>query len=319
METRASYAIIGAFVLAGIGAMAAFIVWLGQVQFNRDYAEYHVVFEGAVNGLSEGGQVRYLGISVGEVIDLSLDPDDPNNVIAHIRIDAETPVRTDSKAILDFAGLTGVTFIQIQPGTPGANRLRRTAGSPPPVIETEQTQLAVIFESGEDLMANAQVTLANFNALFTENNVENISATLANIREVTGVLAEDEELLQEVTLALRSFADAGQSISDAADSFDTLSESAREDLQSITEGINGAISDARSTIQRLEQAIETVEADLGETTSAVRQPALEAVEEYRLLAQDMRLLMRRMDRIAREIEQNPQAFIQGSPRPYREE
>ncbi|HBH88333.1 MAG TPA: MCE family protein, partial [Hyphomonadaceae bacterium] len=114
METRASYALIGAAVLAAFAALIAFTIWLGKVEFDREFSEYDVVFEGAVNGLSEGGQVRYLGINVGEVVSLSLDRENTENVIARIRVDADTPVRTDSKAYLDFAGLTGVTFIQIR-------------------------------------------------------------------------------------------------------------------------------------------------------------------------------------------------------------
>ena len=155
METRASYALIGAAVLAAFAALIAFTIWLGKVEFDREFSEYDVVFEGAVNGLSEGGQVRYLGINVGEVVSLSLDRENTENVIARIRVDADTPVRTDSKAYLDFAGLTGVTFIQIRPGSPQADLMPGSAANPP-ILETEQTQLQEIFQGGQDLMAMAQ-------------------------------------------------------------------------------------------------------------------------------------------------------------------
>ena len=116
METRANYVLIGSFVMLAAAALVMFAVWVSRVQFNREFAMYDVVFEGAVNGLSEGGEVRFNGIKVGEVTNLALDRRDPNNVIARIRVDAQTPVREDSKAVLDFMGITGVTFIQIDAG-----------------------------------------------------------------------------------------------------------------------------------------------------------------------------------------------------------
>ena len=36
METRANYAVIGAFVIVATLAVAAFVLWLGQSQFSRD-------------------------------------------------------------------------------------------------------------------------------------------------------------------------------------------------------------------------------------------------------------------------------------------
>jgi phospholipid/cholesterol/gamma-HCH transport system substrate-binding protein len=65
METRANYAVIGAFVIVATLAVAAFVLWLGQSQFQRDYKAYDIVFEGPVS-LEDGSAVRYIGIKVGE-------------------------------------------------------------------------------------------------------------------------------------------------------------------------------------------------------------------------------------------------------------
>ena len=320
METRASYALIGASLLAGLAALAAFVVWLGQVQFTREFASYNVVFDGAVNGLSQGGQVRYLGINVGEVTDLSLDRTDPTRVIARIRIDAETPVRVDSKAILDFAGLTGVTFIQIQPGQPGSDLLpkRTGTGDDLPRIETELTQLAEIFEGGQDLLSNAQITLSRLNEVLNAENVESFQKTLAHIEQITGVLAGDEELIDNATQALGALAEAGQAVGKAADAFEGVGSDIRVQLNDISKGAQALIGDARKAMGVAQDAVAESQKGLDETRSALQEPAVVAVEEVRLLAQDLRLLIHRLDRIARDVEQNPQSFIQGSPKPYKE-
>lgn len=318
METRASYALIGASLLAGVIAFAGFVLWLGHLQFNRDFAEYNVVFDGAVNGLSEGGQVRYLGIVVGEVTDLSIDKRQPNRVVARIRIDAETPVRTDSKATLDFAGLTGVTFIQIQPGSDTAPVMPTRTGSDLPVIQSERTSLEEIFYGGQDLIATAQITLAELNEILSGDNVENVEAILENVKVISAAFAEDEQLLKEATRAMTKLADAGGSIDEAAKSLNQLSVEATGLIADLSDGSKLLFADASSAIRRAEQAIDQSETALLETQAAIRKPAVEAIEEIKLLSVDVRLLVRRLDRFARELEQNPQSFIQGSPTPYKD-
>ena len=55
METRANFVLIGAFVFLAMGALVLFSVWISKAQFNQDYSVYDVVFDGPVNGLTEGG------------------------------------------------------------------------------------------------------------------------------------------------------------------------------------------------------------------------------------------------------------------------
>ena len=122
METRANYALIGAFVLMAVAAVVGFALWLGSSQFNRDYAIYDVVFPGPVS-LEEGSSVRYIGIKVGEVETVRIDRRDASMVRARLRGDRTTPVKSDSTAIIDFAGSTGVTFEQSNAGCDAAGPL----------------------------------------------------------------------------------------------------------------------------------------------------------------------------------------------------
>jgi phospholipid/cholesterol/gamma-HCH transport system substrate-binding protein len=64
---------------------------------------------------------------------LRLDRVDPNRVIAHIRVEGQTPVRTDSVAQLNFQGITGVTFIQILAGDPATPLLTSVNGETPQI------------------------------------------------------------------------------------------------------------------------------------------------------------------------------------------
>ena len=196
--------LIGAFVLLGAAALMLFTLWIAGTPLNRDYSTYDVVFEGPVNGLTEGGEVRFNGIKVGEVTRLSLDRQDPNRVIARIRVDADTPVRTDSVAELNFLGITGVTFIQIRAGSPDQPLLEPEDFQPPPVIKTERTALDELFQGGQDLLTVTGETINRINEALSEENVAHVTAILANLETASEKIAADGGLIDSAQSALKS-------------------------------------------------------------------------------------------------------------------
>ena len=128
MERNAHYAAIGLATLVLFLGLILFVVWLARFQFAKEYDVYDIVFYGPVRGLSEGGEVHFNGIKVGEVTALQLDRQNPNKVIARARLTAEVPIKTDSRAVLKPRGVTGGNSIQITAGSPKAALLR--AGQP---------------------------------------------------------------------------------------------------------------------------------------------------------------------------------------------
>src|SRR5579885_1713917 len=108
METRANYALIGLFTLAVIASAFGFVLWFsGAEKPGGGRNPYKVVFPGSVSGLSVGGWVLFNGVRVGEVTKIDIMPQDPSRVYAMIAINSDTPVRSDTKARLEYTGLTG--------------------------------------------------------------------------------------------------------------------------------------------------------------------------------------------------------------------
>ena len=67
MESKAHYALVGTFVLLALMAMIGFVAWLSNAQFDQQYDTYEVGFIGGIQGLSDGSEVRFNGLKVGEV------------------------------------------------------------------------------------------------------------------------------------------------------------------------------------------------------------------------------------------------------------
>src|SRR5262245_65400886 len=95
METRARYALIGLFMLAVIAASFAFVYWLENKGGFSDRESYQIKFQGSVSGLLIGSAVLFNGIRVGEVTDLGLYADAPQDVNATIAVVPCTPIRRE--------------------------------------------------------------------------------------------------------------------------------------------------------------------------------------------------------------------------------
>lgn len=318
METRANYALIGAFVLMAAVAVIGFVLWLGSSQFNRDFAEYDIVFPGPVT-LEEGSAVRYIGIKVGEVESVGIDRRDASMVRARVRVDKSTPVKSDSTAIIDFAGITGVTFIQINAGTEGMGPLQRKPGEDVPVIAAGPTPLAALFDGGTEIVGQASIAIDQANKLLTDENIAAFGETLVNVRDITGSLSQhDDDLLAQTTKTMASLERAGDDLSKAAieaasdaNSVETELQTLNVELKALVAELNTATGDASVTLAESRKAIEAA-------TALVEGGASDTLQQTGLAAQEMRILISRLDRIARELEQNPQGLVVGNPLPYEE-
>jgi phospholipid/cholesterol/gamma-HCH transport system substrate-binding protein len=314
METKANYVLIGAFVFLAAGALALFTLWIAGNPFSRSFEDYDVVFSGPVNGLSEGGEVRFNGIKVGEVTTLRLDRQDPNRVIAHIRVEAQTPVRTDSVAQLNFQGITGVTFIQILAGDPSAPLLESVNGEVPQ-IPTSRTLVDELFQGGQDLLGVSGDTIRKINELLSDENLLHLSSTLSGIDKAVNKIAADDGVLDEATRAMAKINTAVEALETAARSFDTAATSLTTDFHSLS-------TDASSAIQKLDPVLDDARAamkNLNETVTAINKDvtpaASRAIRQVGHSAADFRIILQRLENVLGEIEQDPSQFIYQQPSP----
>jgi phospholipid/cholesterol/gamma-HCH transport system substrate-binding protein len=230
METRANYVLVGAIATAIFASLMLFAVWLTRASFNETFVQYEVVFQGAVRGIAKGGEVRFNGIKVGDVQTLKIDAKDPSRVLAEIRIDATTPVRTTTVARLEPVGLTGVALMQLTPGDPNDPLLKSRFGQPLPQIIAQPGPLDSILAASQTIAQRASDTLDRVQALLTQENIDKISRTLTNLEQASARLDGKEGLLAHSDRAVVALQKGGQDISAAALSVDGLSADARQSL-----------------------------------------------------------------------------------------
>lgn len=313
METRANYGLIGAFVLLAMAAFVLFAVWISKVQFSKEFSVFDVVFEGAVNGLSEGGEVRFNGIKVGEVTKLGLDEKDPNNVIARIRVDANTPVKVDSRAELGLLGITGMTFIQIKAGSPAEPLLNKGIRPYPPRIKTDKTQLDKIFSEGEGLITTGTDTLNSVNEMLREENIERISSILANLEDLTGAVSRNSGIMTDAKRAIQALEGAGLAMNDAAVAVDAASVQFDANVALMTNDTMLLLKDMQDVVKSADQVVGSVE---GVVIDELAPSAEDVMSELSMTLQDVQLLVQRLDGVVAELERDPREFVLGDVKPY---
>ena len=189
METKANYVAVGAFVLACVIGLVVTIMWLAGVQYAQEYSYYSATFKGPVTGLGTGTVTRFNGIDVGRIASLQFDPNDPQAVIVTLQVQPHLNIREDSVASIDSQGLTGATFVEISGGTAKSPILTAKPGQKYPVIRTKQSGLAQLEQSAPEVVAKLDVAASRINDLLNDNNRRAIAQTLANLDEVTTVIA----------------------------------------------------------------------------------------------------------------------------------
>ena len=314
METKANYVLIGVFVLLAAGALALFTLWIAGNPLNRSFADYDVIFEGPVNGLTEGGEVRFNGIKVGEVQTLRLDREDPNTVVAHIRIDAQTPVRTDSVAQLNFMGITGVTFIQILAGDPKKPLLTPVNGVTPRIL-TSRTLVDELFQGGQDLLGVSGDTIKKINELLSDENLAHLTQTLASIDRVAAKIAEDDGLVDSATSALKSINTAAAALEGAAKSVDTAASTITTEVTGLSAGVNSTLADLDPVLKDARVAMENVNSAVEQINTSIAPAATAALQKFGHTASDIQAMMIRLQGLLAQIEQDPSRFVYQQPQP----
>src|SRR5690606_36663530 len=302
METKANYVLIGAFTLAVAVAMLLFGLWTAKYSSDRNWQAYHVVFDEPVTGLTEGGTVQYNGIAVGTVDSLSLAPQDPRRVVARIRVNAEAPVKVDTRAQMSIAGLTVAPFIQLTGCSPVAPRLLPQDKDDVPVILTEASALQNIADTANRLVARLDQVLS-------EENVERIANTLEHIEGMTGAVAGQREDLAALITNTRV---ASEKLVEAVETSNrTMNGIDRELVQKLP----GMVTRLESTLARIDSAAGSADAILGENRNAINSFANDGLAQLGPTLGELRSLVRDLRRISDRFDSNPARYLLGRDAP----
>ncbi|HYD30384.1 MAG TPA: MlaD family protein [Azospirillaceae bacterium] len=310
METRASYMLVGAFVLAFMAGLVGFAVWLTKVQLEDTGDLYYIYFSGSVTGLQEGSPVRYAGIPVGTVTDIRLAPENVSLVRVTAELKDGTPIKSDTIASLELQGLTGTAYVQLTGGTQGAEPLKAGNGEVP-VIRSRPSALAELADVAPQVLNRAAELADRLSVLLSEQNQERISGILANVERLTGDASVAAADARKAMLALEQLAGDARGYTRAlAESADQTLVQTRRTLAEAQDAANGFQQLARTA----NRAAEQLNGLIGENRGPIRDFSEAGLYDLTLLVGELRDLAGTLSRVTTRIERDPAGFFLGGAR-----
>jgi len=344
METRANYAIIGAFTLAVITGAFAFVFWFSGAEKPLGVNLYKVVFNGSISGLATGNPVLFNGVRVGDVSTIDLMPNDPSKVFAVVRVDARVPVRTDTKVKLEFTGLTGSASVALSGKSSDAPPLP-TSAADPAVLYADRSDFQDLLQTAQRIAARASDILDRGDKILTDNEPA-IRASVANVQKFSDALAANSAGVKDFMSAI---ADVGRSIKPLTVKLESLTtdtdnvvkaidpkevhqmvadftgtaaklNAAAAKVDGTLTNLNGFLSttDSKGVFQEVSDAAKSFKRLSDNTDVRTRELfanmtkfSRDGLKEYTGLAEDGRGAVGELSKLIRSVEANPQQFLFG--------
>ena len=311
METRASYVLVGSFVMICLLGMIVAMLWLTGSQYRQEFAYYRTVFTGGVTGLGRGTTVRFNGIDVGSIAELAFDPNNPSSVIVTVQIDPAVPIQSDAVASIQSQGFTGGTFLEIDGGSADAPLLLAKPGEEYPMIPSMPSTLQQLAESGPELVARFNTVGERVGDLLNDENRKAIAETLINLRNTTQVFERRSEdidaTVENLRVASGLLAKTLGNVDSTLAGADRALASADKALSSVDTAvatINGAAATADLTLQKFGKLSD----DAGRVVNG------QGVAQLTQMLAQTRALIASLTRLSQDLEREPSRIIYGDRR-----
>lgn len=289
MERDARYTAVGAFVILVVVMAGLFVYWYSGKSDRRDYTRYEMYFEGSVSGLAVGSQVRYLGVDVGRVVRIRIDPRGVARVQVIADIDSSAPVTDQTLAQLSLQGITGLLFVDLQQRKPGSTVLPMVPSQEYPVIGSVRSDFDVLLATLPDVAARTRELLVHLDDMLSPENTAAISRTLHNLADASQALPQTSRDLQAMVADLKATAAETRSL------VHTINGSAGQ----LAPELVAAVANLRKTSEHAVSLSSSLDAAIGENRADVRAfvrdglPQLQqTLREARAALQDVRSLSR---------------------------
>jgi phospholipid/cholesterol/gamma-HCH transport system substrate-binding protein len=287
MEREANYAAVGAFVLLVALVAALFVYWYSDSREHHSYNRYEIYFTGSVSGLERGASVRYLGVAVGRVIDMRIDPRDSSRVEVNVDVDSRTPISEHTVAELQLQGVTGLLYIDLSEDRENKRAAPEVAGLTYPVIRSAPSRFDVVLASLPEMLVSANDVVQRAQKLLSDDNLNAVTAALGNFHRASSNLPETLHNLNVLINDLRS----------ASAELSASAHSAHDMLSSVDPDVRAATRQLHTIADHLEDASGQLDKVIAENRKDIRSftrdglPEIERfVREGRAAAQDIRAL-----------------------------
>lgn len=306
MENKSHAMAAGTFVLVLAVLLAGLALWLTRDR--HEYKLYELSTADAISGLQNQATVRYKGVAVGKVTDITFDDAQQGNVLIRIAVDSKAPVSTTGTfGMLGYQGVTGIAHIQLDDlMPPGAEIPHGESGLPR--LPMKSSPLSVLADQGMTILSKVDEATKRINQLLGDENQERFSSLLSNLSDAAGNVSQ---VTRSMNITLR------EQVVPAVREFPAMAQDARRAMQAMERAGDEAGALAKD-VRKLTTAVQESGGVLEQMTVGSQSMARAAERFDRATlpginqaTSDVSSAARQLGSAVSGIEDNPQALIYG--------
>jgi phospholipid/cholesterol/gamma-HCH transport system substrate-binding protein len=299
MEREANYAAVGAFVLLVALVGALFVYWYSDQREHRIFKKYEIYFDGSVSGLERGAAVRYLGVGVGRVQLMGIDPRDPGRVEVVVSIDSSTPISDKTLAELQLQGVTGLLYIDLQQIKEGFELPAAVPSIQYPVIRSARSRFDLFLARLPDVLASAGEVVDRATRVLSDKNITAITSALGNIEKASAGLPQT---LRDVNSLLAELRGATADLSASA-------KGARQIVDTAGPEVISAVQRVRVVADNLAKATDQIQQLIGDNRQDVRSFTRDGLPELERLLREGRAAADEIRDLSSSLRENPSQLL----------
>ncbi|MEA1896820.1 MAG: MlaD family protein [Bacteroidota bacterium] len=321
MNRRTQKIRLGIFIVFGNAILITLIVFFAANKLFEKTDTYFIAYNDvSVSGLEVGSPVKYLGIRIGTIAEISIDPQDINSIIVELAVEPGTPIKNDTRADIVTMGITGLKAIEIRGGS-NQSSFKKTrdyinAGSS--TAEEITGKATIIAEKTERVINNLQIFTEPENLNKFTDAAENINFLADQLKSTTQLFellirenrSEIRETVKTAHLIAGNLNESSQTINEAANSINNVIKG--DTIQRIL-GNAHAIS-----LQLKETDLKTLIHNLAEMTEQTRVLLYKIDQELDLNSQEfnesvrlLKITLSNLEQTSNKISSDPSILVRG--------
>lgn len=295
MLKKKTFFTVGLFVLIGIVAGVALIVWLGASQYLKKGKVYATYFDESVQGLQIDSNVKFRGVNIGMVSGIDVAPD---YRLIEVIMKINYAGNIDGTiAKLKTAGITGIVYVELDYRKDGdiANTPKITFTPEYPVIPSNPSEIKQIFSGIESAIEQIKqidfkgisdqlkMTTTSINTFVSGDEmkriIKNLDAMMASLEStsaklnkiisdgrVDDILDDTRESIKEAKAAIKKIKDEvnALNLAETSDRANQLIENASRKTRLITTELQITSENLRRTTENMDQLVDRLKVDPSE-------------------------------------------------------
>jgi phospholipid/cholesterol/gamma-HCH transport system substrate-binding protein len=322
MASQKTKLAVGLFLVVGTAVALVALIWLGVTRYFEKGYLYVTYFNESVQGLEKASPVKYRGVTIGRVENISVAPD---SKLIKVVLKVETGMALDSNIVAQQrnVGITGSMFVELD-----QRKEKEPDQSPPltfpseyPIVASKPAEISELLRGLDEVLTKIkgidlagvigklETNLDIMGDAFRQANFEGLSRKAEKTLDEMNRLLEKErwdEILESFLEAIQS---ADLMFARAEQTFSRIESILGQKGDTLGEVLEDFRKTARSASLFLDKA-SSLAGGTEKTLSAMR-------SELIATAQNLERASRNLDRLMELVAEQPSQLLFGEPPPAR--